>query len=378
MRSRLLVVLILLLMMGAAAWLLRRPLDQPFVVSGFVEADRARVGSRVGGRVAEVMVREGQRVAAGETLYRLEAFDLEQQLAEAEAQAAAADAEMQRLKEGYRAEEIAQAQAARDRARAVLEKRRSGPRPQELSVAREQLRQAEATLELARLERDRILPLVREQSMSQLELDRAEKQLVSADAGLAIARQQLALLEEGTRKEEIAEAEAQLAETEALLRLRKAGTRASEIVAADARLRAARARVQTMREHLAELVVRAPQASVVETIDLRPGDLVAPNAPTVNLLLTDSLYVRAFVPEARLDRVRLGMTVPVALDALAGQRVQTVVSFISSQAEFTPRNVQTPEERSKQVFRVKLSLVNAPKEVRAGMLGDVRFDEATP
>jgi len=371
------VVLILLGMVGAATWLSTRPQDQPFVVSGFVEADRARVGSRVGGRVAEVMVHEGQQVSAGETLYRLEAFDLDRQLAEAEAQAAAAEAELQRLTEGFRPEEVAQAQAARDRARTVLERRTAGPRSQEVSIAREQLRQSQATLELARLERDRIIPLVREQSMSQLELDRAEKQVVSADAGVAIARQQLALLEEGTRKEEIAEAAAQLAEAEALLKLRQAGTRASEIAAAEARLRAARAHVDAIRERLAELVVRAPQASVVEAIDLRPGDLVAPNAPTVNLLLTESLYVRAFVPEARLDRVRIGLKVPVALDALPGQRVEAVVTYVSSQAEFTPRNVQTPEERSKQVFRVKLSLTNPPGEVRAGMLGDVRFDEAT-
>lgn len=377
MNARVLVIGILLGMLAAAAWLVTRTNDEAFVVSGFVEADRARVGSRVGGRVAEVMVREGQGVGAGDMLYRLEAFDLERQLAEAAAQAAAAEADLQRLREGFRPEEIAQAEAARDRARTVLERRRTGPRPQEVAIAREQLRQAEATLELSRLERDRIIPLVREQSMSQLELDRAEKQVVSADAAVAIARQQLALLEEGTRKEEIAEAAAQLAEAEAILRLRQAGTRASEIAAAESRLRAARARVETIREHVAELVVRAPQASVVEAIDLRPGDLVSPNAPTVNLLLADSLYIRAFVPEARLDRVRLGMKVPVALDALPGRRVEAIVSYISSHAEFTPRNVQTPEERSKQVFRVKLSIPSPPPEVRAGMLGDVRFDEAT-
>lgn len=377
MGARLVAVLTVLAMVSAATWLATRGSDEAFIVSGFVEADRARVGSRVGGRVAEVMVREGQHVAAGESLYRLEAFDLERQLAEAEAQADAAEAELQRLREGFRREEIEQAEATRDRARSVLEKRRTGPRPQELVIAREQLRQAQATLELARLERDRILPLVREQSMSQLELDRAETQVVSADAAVAIARQQLSLLEEGTRKEDVAEAAAQLAEAEAVLALRQAGTRASEIAAAEARSRAARAHVETMRERVAELVVRAPASSVVEAIDLRPGDLVSPNAPTVNLLLTDSLYVRAFVPEARLDRVRLGLKVPVELDALPGRRVEAVVSYISSQAEFTPRNVQTPEERSKQVFRVKLSIPSPPAEVRAGMLGDVRFDEAT-
>jgi multidrug resistance efflux pump len=376
MKARVLLLLAALAAVATAGWLIARPRSQPLVVSGFVEADRARVGSRVGGRVAEVLVHEGERVDPGAVLYRLEPFDLETQLARAEAEAEAARASLQQMRDGFRPEEIAQAKADRDRAAAVLARKQTGARDAERQIARERVRQAEANLEIARIERDRVLPLRAGGGVSQTELDRAERELVSADAALAIARQDLALVEEGTRAEEIAEAAAQLAQAEAVLRLREAGTRGTEVAAAEAKLRAAEAGAASIRRRVEELVVRAPSSAVVEAIDLRAGDLVSPDAPTVNLLLTESLYVRAFVPEAQLDRVSLGMRVPIELDAMRGTRVEGVVTFISSQAEFTPRNVQTPEERSKQVFRVKLSLAGAPPQVRAGMLGDVRLDEA--
>jgi multidrug resistance efflux pump len=116
---------------------------------------------------------------------------------------------------------------------------------------------------------------------------------------------------------------------------------------------------------------------VVEAIDLHPGDLVAPNAPAVALLDVSHLWVRAYVPESRLGEVRLGQKVPVRVDSFPGRRFSGRLTFIAQEAEFTPRNVQTPEERSKQVFRIKVELDAGRDRLRAGMAADVLLSEAT-
>ena len=126
-----------------------------------------------------------------------------------------------------------------------------------------------------------------------------------------------------------------------------------------------------------ELTVTAPTHCVVEAIDLRPGDLVAANAPSVSLVDTARLWVRSYVPEARLGEVRLGELVPVRVDSFPKERFAGRITYIAQQAEFTPRNIQTPEERSKQVFRVKVTLEGPGKErLRVGMVADVLFGEA--
>jgi multidrug resistance efflux pump len=154
------------------------------------------------------------------------------------------------------------------------------------------------------------------------------------------------------------------------------GFRREEIEKTAAQVEAARANVQAYEIRIAELVVRAPCHCVVEAIELRPGDLVAANAPAVSLLDLSRLWVRSYVPEGRLNQVSLGERVPVRVDGIADERFFSRVTFISRQGEFTPRNIQTPEERSKQVFRVKLTLEEGLERLRVGMAADVLFDEA--
>ena len=105
-------------------------------------------------------------------------------------------------------------------------------------------------------------------------------------------------------------------------------------------------------------------------IDLQPGDLVAPNAPVLSLLDTGHLWVRAYVPENRLD-IQVGQKVPITVDSFPGKTFSGHISFISRQAEFTPNNVQTPEERSKQVFRIKVEIDEGRDVLRPGMTADV-------
>jgi len=355
-------------------WQKTRP--QPFVVSGFIEADEIRVGSRVGGRVAEVLAVEGAQVKPGEPLFRVDPFNLREQLAEAKASVAAAKAERDRLAAGFRKEEIEQARAKRDRVKAVLEKLTAGPRPREIEIAREKLNVAKAGLELAESEHARLTRLRDEAQAAPTELDQAVRALKAARAEVAAAEQELALLVEGTRKEDIAEAQAALADAEQALKLAEAGYRAEDVAKAEAQLQAAESRSAAIDVQLKELEVVAPAACVVEAIDLQPGDLVAANAPSVSLLDVSKLWVRAYVPESRLGEVRLDQRVPVRVDSFPGQRFAGRVTYIAREAEFTPRNVQTPEERSKQVFRIKVTLEQGLDRLRVGMAADVLLGEA--
>lgn len=359
-------------------WWLYHQQSQPaaFVVSGFVEADDIRVGSRVGGRVEGVRVGEGQRVHPGDTLFTLDPFDWQERLLEAKAQLAAVASEHARLAAGNRQEETAQARAKRDRAAATLEKLIAGPRVREIEIARERGKMAQADLELAESEFERVKNLREEASAAKVEYDKAVRELKRSQAESAAAGQELALLEEGTRKEELAEARATLAEAEAGLRLSEQGFRTEDVAKAAAQVEAARAQVAAIETQMKELTVVAPCDCVVESIRLRPGDLVAPNAPAVTLLDGSRLWVRTYVPEFRLGEIRLGQHVPVRVDGFPQRRFRGRVSFLATEGEFTPRNIQTPEERSKQVFRAKVTLEDGLDILRVGMGADVLFGEA--
>lgn len=187
----------------------------PLVVSGFIEADEIRVGSRVGGRVAEVKVAEGDTVSAGALLFRIEPFDLKSKQLQAQADLTAARAEHARLLAGFRLEELQEAKARRDHLAATLLKLENGPRPPEIEIARQKLRSAIASQQFAEIEQKRTAQTAVTGSTSQSDLDRANRELKTAQAGRLSAESELKLLEEGTRKEELAEARAALAEAEA-------------------------------------------------------------------------------------------------------------------------------------------------------------------
>jgi multidrug resistance efflux pump len=362
--------------LGWLVWQQNRP--TPLTVSGFIEADDVRVGSRVGGRLAEIHVSEGQSVTQGQKLFTLDPFDLRERLAQARAALAAATADLDRLKAGYRTEEIEQARAKRDRAAALLEKLKAGPRPQEIESTRQQLKIEEANLELAKSEFARLERLQKEEQAAPREFDQATSALKTAEARMAAAKEMLSLSLEGSRKEDIAEAVAALAEARQAAALLEKGYRTEEIARAQAETDAAAATVAAIEVQLKEMQVVSPCECVVEAVDLRPGDIVGPNAPAISLLETHKMWIRAYVPEARLGQVQLGRHVAVRVDGQPQQSFEAIVTYIAREAEFTPRNVQTPEERSKQVFRIKADLTRHLEMLRVGMSADLLFDEPLP
>lgn len=345
---------------------------EPFVVSGTIEADDVRLGSRIGGRVAKVLVEEGQGVAAGDPLVELEPFDLREREAQVRQMLAAAEARLKKLTAGYRQEEVEQARALRDEAAAALDELRNGPRPQEIAAADAQVQLAQAELKNAKLAHDRVESLFAKGAADQSDLDDAETKHVVAQATVEDRRERLALLQAGTRPEEIARGEARLRQADEELKLREAGFRSEEIDEARALRDQAAAEQRVIERQLDELTVRAPCDGVVEAVDLRPGDIVPPNAPVISLLETDRLRVRAYVPENRLG-VTTGQRVTVTVDSFPGEPFEGVVRFIARQAEFTPGNVQTPEERSKQVFRIRVELTSGLDRLRPGMAADVNL-----
>ena len=129
----------------------------------------------------------------------------------------------------------------------------------------------------------------------------------------------------------------------------------SELKSADAQQQLRKAELDEIADQIKELKILSPCDGVVEAVDLQPGNLVAPNAPVLSLLDTSQLWIRAYVPENRMN-LQIGQKVPITVDSFPGRKFAGHVSFISRQAEFTPNNVQTPEERSKQVFRIKVAL----------------------
>jgi multidrug resistance efflux pump len=346
--------------------------EGPLRVSGFLEADQIRVGSRVGGRVHALHVDEGDRVTAGQLLLELEPYDLLERQAEAAAELERRRAVLARLEAGFRREEVAQAEAVADRLRARLAELQKGPRPQEIEAAEAHVREAEATVELEQAEHARVRTLVEALTASREELDRAIGALRVAEERRNARAQELALLREGTRPEVIAQARAQLAEAEAALALVRAGYRAEEVAEARAAVAAAEAALRALAERVAELRIVAPLDGTVEALRLRKGDLLGPDAPALSLLDPARLWVRAYVPEARLS-FGPGAAVKVRVDAYPGREFKGEVTFVAREAEFLPGNVQTPEERSKQVFRIKVDLREGLDVLRPGMPADVVF-----
>ena len=345
-------------------------------VSGFVEADEIRVGSRVGGRVAEIFVQEGQSVAAGEILIRLEPFDLQERMKEADAMLAARRADLRKMEAGLLPQEIAQKKARVDRLAAMANKLKSGPLPEEIAAAQSRLDLAQAQLDRAKKVHDRTMTLVNRDSgaVSRDEIDLVVESLKVAESSEQVRREELILLKKGTRAEDIAAIEAEQQEAMQAHSLAQAGFRQEDIAQSQAVVDSAEAALNAIKTQLTELEIKAGVPGIVDAIQLRPGDLVAPNSPVLTLIDIRRLWIRAYVPENQLN-LKIGETFDVTVDSFPNKKFEAELSFISTNAEFTPRNVQTVDERAKQVVRIRLYLKEGLDQLHPGMAADVWLDK---
>lgn len=329
--------------------------------SGTVEARNIRVGSKVGGRILEVRVREGDQVEAGHVLVT---FDDQELLAALEQ----ARANLEKMERGYRPEEIAEARAAAARARAEWEEAKNGYRREQVEQAKADVGRARADAVNAERTYKRAAGLAAEGVFSRQQRDDAEAAWEMAAARLEAAEQRSRELERGYRVETVAAAEARYHQAEAVRERLERGFREEDIAVARAQLRDAEARYR-------ERQVVAPTAASVEVLDVRPGDLIPPNTPIATLLERDQLYVRIYVPETRIGHVRVGQRAETRVDSFPGKVFGGLVEQINQKAEFLPRNVQTKAERAHQVFGVKVRLGESGGRLRAGMAADVKLLE---
>jgi membrane fusion protein YbhG len=328
-RRRIAVIAIIVVAIGAlAAWLIARrssPDARTLSASGTVEAREADLGFQYPGRIASIDVHEGDAVAAGQLLAALDTAELTARLLGARAQLAAAQAQLAEMVRGSRPEEVAQARAA-DAA--------AGQR-----------------LDDARRDLDRTRTLQQGGAVSQEALDKATTAFAVAQSQYDQAHQQLRLVQAGPRRERI---EAQRA-----------------------MVRSADAAVSQLQASLANAVVRAPFPGVVTIRHREPGEIVPAGAPVLTLMNPGDRWVRIYVPEDRVDRVKLGEPATITADAFPGRTYGGRVSFISSEAEFTPKNVQTAEERVKLVYAVKVAITgDRAGDLKPGVPADVVLQPA--
>lgn len=238
--------------------------------------------------------------------------------------------------------EAAELRARRDYTAALLAELEHGPRPDEIAAAKHEWEALAAELQSAQADAKRARELIEQKVISQQELDNAISRADSLQQNADAAKKRYDLLVEGTRPERIAQARAQLAEIEAQVR---------------------------------EMAIAAPSDCVLETLSVKVGDVLPANREVATLILPQHLWVRVYVPETWLGRLQLGQQVNVRVDSHRDRQFAGVIEQVNRQAEFTPRNVQTVEDRIRQVFGVKVRLPSDTGVLRAGMAADVFFPD---
>ena len=294
----------------------RKAADKNLIrATGTIESRTARISPRVSGRVLQVLVEEGQAVKPGRLLVELEHEYPDLQLRQAEAAVAAARAQLELLKSGARSEDISQAE--------------------------QQLKQAEINLEQARNDAGRFRRLYEQGSITQRQKEEAETRLALAEAQYNQAQEALKKLKSLARPE--------------------------EIEAAEARLRQAEAAADLLKKNIEDSKVVCPVAGVVTEKAVEPGELVNPGTTLVTISCLDPVYLWVYVTAEELGRVKLGGRAEVTIDSFPGKIFEGQIVYLSPEAEFTPKNIQTREDRVKLVFAVKIELPNSGGQLKPGL-----------
>jgi HlyD family secretion protein len=301
-----------------SSWFGKKPVGNELKLSGNIEAHESLVSFKVTGRIAALPIEEGQRIKAGELLARLDNDDYNQQVA--------VDAATARVRDSQLALGLA------------------GSRSQEVEAGRQAVIDAQADLDQKKKDHERYQRLYEKDEVTAQIRDLAATSVTRAQAALTRAQQVYSELLEGTRKEQLAVDRANLHQ--------------------------ARQNLDMSRIRLHYTVLRAPFDGVVLVRQVELGEVVAPGTPIVTLADLDHIWVRVYLPETDLGRLRWGQDVVVRTDTYPGKNYHGRVSFIASEAEFTPKSVQTEKERVTLVYRVKVDVENPNYELKPGMPAD--------
>jgi len=353
-----------------------------FAYSGTVQAESAAVGSTIGGRVISVEVASGQRVRAGQVLVKLDDSAQRAALAQARAQLDQAQAALAGLTGGAAQAQREQA-AAQTRQAAAGYQKTAALSQYQIVAAQQGVRQARAEVEKARAaaaqaqtDAARVELLYSQGAVAAQQRDTAASTAQQATATLTAAKTQLATAQSNLNATRGGSAPADVTAASGAYQAAAAGQRsidvnsASQIQQARSVVEVARSNVSAAQTRLDEMTIRAPADGTVEDIDLHPGDLVAPNAPVAMVDEFRDPYVRIYLSQADLARITTGSVVRVRSDE-TGQTFGGLVEQIDTTAQFTPQNVQTPEDRAALNFGVKVGIHDPNHVLRAGTTAEV-------
>jgi multidrug resistance efflux pump len=318
-----------------------------------------------------VLVAKGSLVEAGTALVTFEVPEVLAQRSQWDAKVRSAEAALEKARNGPRPQEIAAAAAAVAAADARAKRMRIGYREEEIREAQDEWMSADADLKLAEEQLGRYERLLKKNTVTQSELDTARANYDRARGKAAAARARLDMLARGNRPEDIAEAEAAREEAKANLDLLKAGTRAEEIAELAAKVAENRSRLNEIEVNLEEATVRAPARSVIDVISVRMGDVVAPGQTVVRILRAQDLWVRVYMPENELGMIPLNQRVQVTIDAYPGKVFSGKLIQIATVSEFTPRTIQSVDERRHEVFGAKVVSDDPQGVFKSGMSAEV-------
>lgn len=369
-------------------WLGRKD-DGAIRISGNIEMTEVKVAFKMSGKLVERALDEGDRVEKGAVVARLDRVQLLSQRDQAQAGLDAAQSQLTQLMtsiEYQRATveaQIGQYQAQLKAVEAQLAELEAGSRPAEIEQARARVAEAKSEFERAAGDWERAETLYKADDISRAQYDQFRARHESAQAQTRQSGQMLELVEEGPRKEKIQAARAQVAQAGAALRLAEAQRlelkrREQEIATRRAEIDRAKAQVAVIESQLNDTEAIAPVNGVVLSKSAEVGEVLAAGTTVLTIGDLAQPWLRGYISERDLGRVKIGGRVKVTTDSFPGKSYDGTVSFIASEAEFTPKQIQTEEERSKLVYRVKVDVENPNQELKLNMPADAELTSGRP
>jgi HlyD family secretion protein len=386
MKKRILIIVILAA--GAAAVYAyrgrnRQP-DDRIVVSGNIELNEVNIAFKTAGRLVERTVDEGDAVKKGQVIARLDRDQLMAQRAaqvaaiqSAESQLAQAQTAVQWQKETLSAD-IETRQADLTSTEARLAELKNGARPQEKLDAQAAVDAAQAELQRAQRDWERAQKLYKDDDISTAQFDQYRSRWESATAALNSSKERQALVLAGPRVEQINAAAGQVQRARGSLKAAEANSleskrREQEIATRRAEIERAKATLSLIDSQLADTVAVSPVDGVVLVKSADVGEVLAPGTTIVTVGDIEHPWLRGYINETDLGKVKLGSPVKVTTDSYKGKTYNGKVTFIASEAEFTPKQIQTQQERVKLVYRVKIELDNSSRELKSNMPADAEI-----
>jgi HlyD family secretion protein len=386
MKKRILVVIVLL---AAAAGVFayrsagRAPSNR-IVVSGNIELTEVNVAFKTSGRLIERTVDEGDSVKKGQIIARLDREQLSAQRERESAGVLSSEGQLAQARTALQwqtatlAADIEQRKADVAAAEAKLSELRNGARPQERMEAQATVASAQSEADRARKDWERAQTLYKQDDISTAQFDQYRTRAESAEAALKTAKEREGLVLAGPRSEQIAAQAAQVDRARATLKMSEANElelkrREQELSTRRAEASRSKASVALIDTQLADTVAASPVDGVVLLKAADVGEILAPGTTVVTIGDIDHPWLRGYVNETDLGKVKLGSKVRVTTDSYPGKVYNGRVSFISSEAEFTPKQIQTQQERVKLVYRVKIDLDNPHRELKSNMPADAEI-----